>query len=324
MKKPAVLACAIASLAALTLAVGLASPASAATTEIQPGKLQRGENGAVPHVDGRALVDGDRRFTFVDRELRYLGRSGEDYVVGVWKQGSPRTQKVVRVSPAGERTPVLRRVPVSEISLSQDGEQLVRPRYFYQRKETKVLVWSAHDGSATTTRVFRGYVHDLDADGGRMVLSGSMPARTFWWNTANDATRRISQRTGYAADIRADRLAVLTGDPYQGGCSILSTLAAPDRSLWRSCDQAVTGFSPSGTRVTTVYLQSDGLGPGTVEVHRTHGKLVDRYSTYFFGEVYWESADTLLMLAHGKTKSAWVRCTGAVCERTSRLRDSQV
>jgi hypothetical protein len=324
LKKPVALASAIASLAALSLAVSLASPAVAATTEIRPGTLDRGANGTVPHVDGRALVVGDQRYTFPGRELQYLGRSGDDYVLGVWKQGSPRSQKVVRLTPADERTAVLRRVPVSELSLSQDGEQLVRPRFLFRKKQTRVLVWSSHDGSEVASRTFRGYLSVLDADEGRMVLSGSMPDRTFWWNDQSGATERISDRYGYAADIRADRLAVLTGDPYQGGCSVLSTLAHPRAALWRSCDQAVTGFSPSGNRVTTVYLQSDGLGPGTIEVHRSGGKLLERYTTYYFGEVYWESGDTLLMLAHGRTRSAWVRCTGSDCERAGRLRDTDL
>ena len=94
----------------------------------------------------------------------------------------------------------------------------------------------------------------------RAVLATNPPLRTFWWNLDTDRTQRISDRAGYRADIAHDLLATFTKDPYLGGCSVLSRLSDPGTTLWRSCDQAIAGFSPSGTRVTTVYLLSDGLG----------------------------------------------------------------
>lgn len=315
-----------ATLAALAGLAALAAPAAAAdaTTQIRPGTLSRGPAGTVPHVYGSDLIDGDRHFSFAGREVVFLGKSGDDYLVGTWRQGSTTSEKVVRVTPDGLRTTVLKGVEPSSISLSRDGDRLIRSRYLDRTKQSQVKAWSSADGTPVAQRTFAGYISVLDADGSKMVLSGSLPSRTFWWSTGSNSTTRISTLTGYEASIPADRLAVLTGDPYQGGCSVVSTLSDPGTRIWRSCEQAVMEFSPSGSRVTTVHILTDGLGPGVVELHKVGGTLLHRWSTYYFGQVLFESGDTMLMLAHGKTKTAWVRCTGADCERTSKLTDTQL
>jgi hypothetical protein len=306
-------------LAALAVVGSLVAPAQAAVddTRINPAKLERGPAGKVPHIDGRSLVHGDVRINFSARGLLYLGRAGDDYVVATW--GGKRTPRVLRVTPEGRRTAVLSGVPVWELTLSGDGEHLVRTRELYRQRQTRLQVWDVNDGSVVATRTLRGFIDVLDADGNRMVLTGYFPSRTLWWNHANDTTRRISGRNSYEADISADRLASLTGDPYQGGCSVVSTLSRPRTQLWRSCSQAVLSFSLSGRRVTTVHLLTDGLGPGQVQLRRIGGRLLASYSTYYFGDVLWESDNTLLMLAHGKRRTAWVRCTADDCERTSKL-----
>ena len=292
--------------------------------DTMPPPLVRGDAGDLPRVGGDPGVDGARRYRFEDREVVFLGYGGrqlDEYVVGVYAQGRPASHRVVRVTPADDRTVVLEGVSVNEIVLSADGEQLYRPSYRTGSKTSVVKVWNGEDGTLEHTRRFSGYVDVLDAFEGRAVLSSSSPLRTFWWDTADDSTQRIADRNGYEADIRSNRLAAVNGDPYQGGCSIVSTLTRPAQRLWKSCHQAVASFSPSGDRIVTTHLLADGLGPVEYQLREVGGRHVRTFTTYYFGHALWEADEVLLLLAHGKEKSAWVRCDeGGDCERTSRLR----
>lgn len=311
----------------LAMAAAVAGPtatAAAPTTEIKPATLEKGDAGYVPHVEGDGLVVADSRYDFDGREVRFLGYSGKrlnHYMVGVYRGGKPRSHRVIEVTPDNERRTVLRGVSVPELVLSSDGDQLFRSVYRPGDRETVVRAWSTATGRVVASPTFRGYADVLDAFDGTAVVGATMPDRTFSWKVASGVTERIVDRNGYEADVRHNRLASLTGDPYQGGCSVVSTITQPRQRLWRSCDQAVVRFSPSGDRVVTTDLLADGLGPGQYQLRETTGKLLHRFETYYFGLVWWEADEVLLMDAHGKKKSSWVRCeeTGA-CERAGRLR----
>ena len=141
------------------------------------------------------------------------------------------------------------------------------------------------------------------------------------WNTSTDATSRILDQVGYLADIRADRLATYTDDPYDGGCSVLRTLSKPSEVLTRSCSERVHAVSPSGRRVATIHILTDGLGPREVNVRGDHGRLRARYQVAgWFGQVEFETNRALLLESTGRHKQALVRCDGADCERATRLR----
>lgn len=163
----------------------------------------------------------------------------------------------------------------------------------------------------------------LDADESRAVLTGTSPDRTLWWNYRSGATKRIVKRGGGTADIQADRLATLTGDPYEGGCTVVTKLSRPRAVLWRSCEDIPIAFSPSGRRMATVDLRADGLGPGEVTARRTKGgKTLATYQTYWFSSITWESNQALVMDANAKKRAATVRCEVDDCERASGLRRS--
>ena len=151
-------------------------------------------------------------------------------------------------------------------------------------------------------------------------ISGWSPARTIWWNFRTDRTRQVVARTGGVADIAADRLGSYTGDPYAGGCYVLSSLTHPRDILWRSCGERAVEFSPDGRRVATVGILDDGLGPTRVTVRRvSHGAALARYAAKWFGAIRWESDTALLLDANGERKSATVRCVLAECERATDL-----
>ncbi|MFC4786677.1 hypothetical protein ACT8ZV_19535 [Nocardioides sp. MAHUQ-72] len=311
---------------ATALLLGATAPAVAAVPEtpVRPAQLERGPDMKIPHLEGRTVVDGDVRVPIEAGLVVLLGRaeSSGEYVVGTSNRTGDARFRVFRVTAGGERTPLLRDIPIYGMQLSGDGTQigLATTR---TGDHTRLRVWSTTDGHREASRRFPGSVSILDLDEGRMVLGSWGPDRTFWWNSRTDATRRIAGRAGYRADIRADRVAVFTKDPYLDGCSVLSTLSAPRTTLWRSCRERVEAFNPRGTRLATVPVLTDGLGPSEVRVRRDGGRLLARYTTAgWFGALDWESAKALLLDTFGKKKAATVRCVLSDCERATPLRDT--
>lgn len=327
-------ALATALLAAATASVALSPPSPAApaaaaapTIDVRPGTLPRGADPAFPVVVGRTIVDGERR-TRVDIDgFRLLGRSSGGYVVGV-PTADINMERIVRVRRDGSRK-VLARVRGDDVVVSTDGSYLVRQHYRLGKDRRSVArLLDARTGELLAQRSFPGIRDVLDADAGRAVLSGDGAHPTVLWDALAGSSstdvprgkvRTITRRDGYFADLAADRLAVWTGDPYQGGCSVLSSLSDPDTTLWRSCDQRVTTVDASGRRVAVIGKLVDGLGPARVQVHAQRGRLLATYDIEgVFGGVRFESPSDVVLESYGRKQTAWVRCDAADCERATR------
>jgi hypothetical protein len=208
-----------------------------------------------------------------------------------------------------------------DLLLSQDGSQLIEA-VVREEPRTTITVRDAYTGTRQARRVFNGLVTVLDVDESRAVLGRRSPNRTVWWHTGTDQTKRISDRAGYFADIRANRLATLTADPYDGGCSVVTPLRAPRKTLWRSCKAAVLAASPDGRRLLTEHLLMDGPS-SKVSVHGDHGRLFASYRTNgWFGSGSWERDRSLLIETYGSDRAAIVRCEPKACERASKLIDT--
>lgn len=304
---------------ATALLIGTA-PAAAAVeeTKIRPGALERGADIAIPHLEGKTIIDGDVRITVRGGTVRFLGKSGDDYLVGVADRTASDHHRTLRFSPAGEKTVLLREVPIYAQSLSADGAHLVADTIIDKRR-TRVRVFDAATGEKVAGRVFGGFLQVLDADGDRVLLGGWERARTIWWDHRNDTTQRLVGRVGYAADIAADRVASYTKDPYRGGCTVVTTISTQER-LWRSCGERVDTFSPDGTRMATIHLLSDGIGPSDVWLRKAEGRKLAHYSTGWFGAITFESESALLLDANGRKKAVTVRCELSHCERATALR----
>jgi hypothetical protein len=306
----------------LALAGPVASPAAAATptVELKPRSLERGADVPDPHVEGRVLRDGSTRIAFDAARVRLLGTSGRWYVVHLARKDGTHA-RVVRAD-ATERTEVVvRGLDDRQVLLSDDGKDLVTSPEVTRRAST-VVVRNVRSGEVVGNRVFRGAVNLLDADRGRAVLGAWGPRRTFWWNYRSDTTEHIANRVGYAADLAAGRVASLTGDPYRGGCSVVTDLADRPTVLSRSCDHQVAEFSPDGRRMAVIPILTDGLGPTEVTVSRTDGgAALTRYEApSWFGSLHWESGTSLLLDTYGRRSWATVRCDGTTCDRASDLR----
>lgn len=287
-------------------------------TELRPAALERGPDVRLPHLEGRTVVDGDVRVRVRGGDHVYLlGRSGRAYVVAVTR-GDAETGTVKRVRPGADARVILRRVPVHELQLSDDGRHLVRT-VGRTAHSTRVTVHRAASGSVVRQRTFAGSVKVLDGEGDRLVLGSWSPARTFWWDFAEDSTATIVRRTGYAADISDDRLATYTADPYQGGCTVVSPFT-PGNPTWRSCTERVAAFSPDLGRMATVHILSDGIGPDEVRVRKANGVIVGHFTAKWFGRLVFEDQRRLLLETYGAKYAAVVRCQAATCVRASGLR----
>lgn len=290
--------------------------AAPVVTPVRIGRLARGEGPAVPRALGTSIVQGDRVVEIDAGEVQVLGVSGTDTVVVTYSDGGPAVE---RVAPDGARTQVLDRAPYG-VDLSGDGTQLVttRPR---GTRRTVVAVRDSTTGRLLARHTFGSSATVLDADDGRVVVGQTGPARTLSWEVGTDRVEKVSNRTGYAASISADRLAVFTAAVYDGGCTVLSRLSAPARTTWRSCTEAVWTISPDGRRLITSGILVDGP-IGQVDVRTPRGRPVATYradggSLDVFG---WEDPHTMLVTASDRRgRIALVRCDRGECERASEV-----
>jgi hypothetical protein len=269
-------------------------------------------------VRGSTIVDGPRRIVLDADNAFLLGVSGDDYVV--WASTGGRRTQVWRVSPTGTVRVLLRAPEAFNAVLSADGDRIALPRTRVDARETTVTVHDAVTGKVEETTTFNGFATVLDLDGDEAVVGTLDPDKTLLWHVPSGMRERIAGRRGYAADLAADRLAVLTGDPFRGGCSVVSTLDEPSQPLSRSCTERVYAFAPGGARMALVDLLTDGLGPSRVTVRRVGGREVASYDApLYFGMVTWETSRALLLETNGPKRAALVRCRGTDCERASKL-----
>jgi hypothetical protein len=301
--------------AAGALLIGAPAQAAVPAIDLQPDELPRGADVAIPHVEDGVLVDGDRRVDLGAPTARLIGRSGASFVVGTTAADGSHRSRIVRVRPDDGLEVLVRGVEPWDFVLSRDGRDLVHARARADAT-TRVRVWSARSGTLERDVIFRDYLTALDADAGRVVLSG-FDRGTLEWRMSG-GVRRITRRHAGRVDLGLDLFSSYTGDPYDGGCTRVARLSRPGRTLWTSCRERVEAFSPDGRSIATVHILSDGIGPGEVRTRTIDGTALARYTTTgWFGGIEWESPTALLLGTNGTTTSATVRCRLTVCANAS-------
>lgn len=291
-----------------------AGSAAAVTTELKPAEIERGADIAIPHVEGKTLVDGDIRIGFADRPS-LLGVAGDAYIVAL---AAP--DRVLRVNANGTRKELFRGAGVWESRLSANGGRLARMIADQDRSLLQVID-TATGARVLSKRFALPLVSVLDYRGHRLVLSTftSAAERTWIWSTKDGFVRVVAQRAGYLADLANDRVAIYTKDPYQGGCSKLITISRPTQLVWSSCTERIAALSPSATRMATIHILSDGLGPNKVTLRGGHGRALASYTAKWFGGIQFESDQAVLLETNGAKYAAIVRCTPTDCERATDL-----
>ncbi|HEU5035847.1 MAG TPA: hypothetical protein VFT70_02500 [Nocardioides sp.] len=307
-----------------TALLSLLLAAVAPTVTIHPAQLDRGPDVPGPHVEGRVLVDGSMRMSFRAPSVTYLGKSGDRYYVHLMQRDGAN-RRVLWITPDEKQKVLVRGIDASLVRLSDDGQELVTtPAQSARRTTLRVL--DARTGDVVRARTFPGVVDVLDADESRAVLGSWSPNRTFWWNYRTNGTKLVNHRPGYFADIRADRVASYTRDPYLDGCSVLTDLRSHPHRLSKSCSERVVAVNPSGRRVATVGILSDGPGSSAATVRRASGgaPIVRYEAPYVFGRIWWQDNRTLLLETLTTRKITTVRCVLETCERASRTRPSPI
>ncbi len=97
---------------ALVAGGALAVPAQAAapTVDLQPQKLARGADIAVPHIEDGDFVDGTRRVELPGTVARIIGETDTGWLVGTSNVDRNRNRRVVRVEADGSVVDVLRNI----------------------------------------------------------------------------------------------------------------------------------------------------------------------------------------------------------------------
>lgn len=317
--RPHLRACATIATGALALTL-TATAAQAATTTLDLGKLPRGADVAIPHLEGKTVVDGSTRIPVQGGTVTLLGKSGTSYVVGTAKRDGSGG-RILRVDSTGATTDLGSADPYSS-HLSGDGQTVVSTRATGRGANltTTAKARSVATGSLVAKKRFTGYLDVLDAHGTQIVLGG-FESGTQLWDSATGKVTKVSGRVGYEADLSLDLLASFTKDPYSGGCTVVSSLSKPGTRLWTSCSDAVMEFSTDGSRLAVTDILSDGLGPAAVTVRTLAGKAVGTYvvKNGYFGEIVFEGPHAVLLDTNGPHKAAVVRCDRSACERASDL-----
>jgi len=291
-----------------------AAPASAAPTyDVKPGALPRGADVRIPHMEGKTIVDGSTRITVNAAYVGLIGKAPGGYVVGT-NDADHESPRIWRYATDGTRKLLVSGFQDYATRLSDDGSRLAVVR---SGQVSRVILIATKGGARVGARDFKGYVDALDVAGDRVLVSG-WSRGTRIWNAATQATRLVTKRPGYAADLSHGLFASYTKDPYNGGCSVLASVGSPDTRIWTTCNQRIVAFNPDATRVATIHILSDGLGPREVQVHRTTGARLAAYTIDgWFGQVEFESRYDLLLGASGQTWTATVRCNLGGCVRAS-------
>jgi len=304
---------------AATTPSGAASPTGEA---IHPGALDPGPATRLLRVVGRTIIDRDLRVRVPGAHVSMVGRSGADYLVQATDRDY-RNWRLLRVTRRGATTRITGGPGHAPELLPADGGAHVVALGYTRKDRAWLRVFDTSDGTLVRRRAFGRTVNLLDFGSRRMVLAEwgtrARQQRTFWWNPFNDKTSKIADKPGYLADISADRFGVHLGDPYLGGCQKVMTLSKPRTRLWRSCEDRALSFSPTGRRMVSTDILSDGPGPRLVQVRKAGGRVLDTYRSVWFGVLAWETDKQLVLQVGDRRTVAMVRCTLQRCERISKL-----
>jgi len=307
-------------LMALAAPLLAAAPATAAETiEIKPGKIARGPDIAVPHLDGTTIVDGDVTVALPSARALLYGKYQDDYVVATGNDAWANV-RVWRVTASGTKTLLVKGIDPFETILDAEAGQIA---YSYGDATSKptVAVYDIGLEKEVEFRSFAALPSLLDFDEGLVVATfWSYLIKTVTWDTVSDTTEKVIAKQANYASKAHDLLGFYNKDPYQGGCQVLAHLSDPTDVLWTNCDERIEAVSPDGNRVATIALLSDGIGPADVMVRKIGGAPLVHYSIQgWFGAIWWETPTKLLMQANGRHKAATVRCKVAVCDRATAL-----
>ncbi len=297
-----------------------AAQAAVPDVTLYPGELERGADTPLLHIEEEVIVDGDLRIPIEGpTHLWLMGRIGRDYLINTASDDF-EGYTVQLVKRNGDRRVLQRFGQRTTATMSADGSHLALATSV--RPNTRVRVVWTRSGRLVRERTFASYGAEVSDYGLRRMVITGVNSKTYWWNPVTNRLTLIVPRPA-GAHIAADRLVVMVPNPetpYED-CQKTVRLSDPTDVIWRSCTNIPLEFSPDASRMITVDIRADGIGPRSIDIRRPAGGLVATYrAPMWFGFTEWESVSELLLQPVGKTFLAAVRCDLAgQCERASRL-----
>ena len=303
-----------------SLALALPARAAAPDVELQPERLARGADIAVPHIEDGDFVDGERRV-----ELPGTVARGSSVQVADGVAGAARTNNLVdrRAATGARRTRGSETVPYVDVlrdldtstagRWSADGSTLAWQHYS-QRRAQDDHVTPTTSPTATVTRRkslwpwLRQPARRVPAAAGWSSAPdqrGSAPVEA----TSTGQQRTVIRKQAGTASIEHDLLSIYTKDPYDGGCARswygsasrvgrCGVLPRPDRGVLTR--RHATADLPHPHRRTRPRRDPPARGRTAHEAGDVDDQLVQRVAVRVAG--------TVLLEVNGKRKSATVRC----------------
>jgi hypothetical protein len=276
------------------LAVGIAGPALAAPTLVDPGDATRGADPVVAWFDkDAAAIQAEGRTIPVDLpgQVLELRHAEHGYLV----------QRVVgagdlldHVSLTGETRRLASEVLDWEVLTGQGAGRRVAVLMSPETGRVVVRVVRSADGKLLAARPAPRHLHDFHR--GRVWMDGAEGELVTW----DPATGNVSRR-GPAGTVAVDARNGLVAR-RSGGCLRIAPLrAGAGWSSWCAAENGFLGWSPDGRHVLTHTLPADADGVTRKLVVRDArtGRLVRVFRGYFgtYPEIRWEGNGRFLVMA---------------------------
>ena len=253
-----------------------------------------------------------------------IGRAVRGYVVVTRDQsdGSATLWRVRRDGTARKLRELTDRAGILRVSARGDRVAWAVPG----NDRTRVLVARTTDGSLVGSVRRAGFLEVADVGRYRVLVTGLQPTRTMWFRPARRVDGAALRPAGLGGRHRCrpgsrDRRG--QGAARTACASPIASLRDPSTRFWRSCTDKPLAFSPDRSLMVTTDIQSDGIGPSTLEVRdATHNTPLASYTPDggYFGSPEWEDADSFVVRVWADGHAAQVRITTAgVVERVSRV-----
>lgn len=237
--------------ASIAVVAGLAPAAHASEPLVlKPGKIHRGPDIAIPHLDGTTIIDGAVSVKVSAGRVVLHGKSGNAYIATTMsKEGA--NQKLVRVGPQGTVRVLHKDSNAYLTRLADSGDRVAVAGPGAPTRQT-VSVYDARTGEVLAERRFAGSLTLLDlSDQGLVISNFATPMSTYVWDPATDAVRQLNKKMTNFADAELDLLAFYSKDPYFGGCQVVTRFSDPSIRLSRNCDERIEDVSPMGNAPST-------------------------------------------------------------------------
>src|SRR3954447_25443509 len=197
--------------------LGAAAADAAPTIAIKPGKIARGPDIAVPHLDDKTVVDGSVRVQARSPRVLLYGKWHDHYIAATGDREWGNV-KLVRIAQSGKVKVLRKFIDPFQTMLDAEADQVVYS-YGDSTQKPTLAVYDLGLGREVSVNTFASLPELLEFDEGLVVASfGSFKVKTITWDTVIDETNRVNAKFGNFASKAHDLLGFYSKDPDQGGC----------------------------------------------------------------------------------------------------------